>query len=248
MTVLPSGLRFLLGLIPAALWAQTTGSLEGRVTDGRTEQPIARAVVSVVGTTIQTRTDTFGRYRIERLASGVVNIRIEHPGFASAVVPAEVEGAAGADFRLFSASTVLDAILVRARSAGDSSRDGAKTTVVSPDQRHPNSVGDLVARVPGAMVISGGQIGSGLSVRLRGLRSILARGNPMMYLDGVLVSGGGGEPRSGKTGIRYYSQPTIIDQLDPASIDRIEVLPGAAATALYGTGAADGVILIYTKR
>jgi TonB-dependent SusC/RagA subfamily outer membrane receptor len=241
--------------IPAAGRSQSVGSLEGHVYDGRTQQPLAGAIVSLVGGQSQTRTDDSGFFRLAPLPRGNVDLRIEREGYAAVIEGAEIGGKSGANFKLFSSATVLDAILVKARAIRDSARDGAKTTAVRPDERRSSlgSSSDLVARVPGAMVFSGGQLGSGASIRLRGLKSIIGNTNPLIYLDGVRISGG--EPRSGGGAgagaggmFRKYAEPTVLDQLDPMSIDHIEVLPGAAATTLYGTGGANGVILIYTKR
>lgn len=245
----------LLGSFPAAAFAQTMGSLQGHVYDGRTQQPLADAVVSLVGGITQARTNDSGFFHLAPLPTGGINVRIARSGYAAAIERVEVAEGSGADFKLFSSTTVLDAIMVNARTMRESSsRDGAKTTTVHPDERGRSSASapnDLVARVPGALVLSGGQLGSGSTIQLRGLKSLTGTGNPLIYVDGARVSGGeprrGGEVGAGANG-RPGRYSTVIDQLDPATIDHIEVLPGAAATSLYGTGAADGVILIYTKR
>ena len=246
---------------PAVASAQERGSLEGHVLDGRTQQPLANALLSVVGGHLQARTDDSGFFRLAPLAPGPLNVRIQRPGYAAAIEPVDVVEAEKVEFQLFSAATVLEALVVRVRASEvTTSRDGAKTTAIRPDERRSAaavSSTDLIARVPGALVISGGQLGSGSSVRLRGLKSLFAAGNPLIYVDGVRVSGGefriGGGPAAGAGAqrggmFRRYTEPTVLDQLDPSSIDHIEVLPGAAATTLYGTGAANGMILIYTKR
>ncbi len=238
--------------------AQPAGSLEGYVFDGQTQQRLGNAILSLVGGHAQTHTSDSGFFRLSSLPIGNVNVRIEHRGYASAVEAVEVVSAAQADFTLFPSATVLEAIRVRSRSRAASappSKDGAKTVALRPDGQPTSSAtpNDLIARVPGALVVSGGQLGSGSSIRLRGLKSLIGASNPLIYLDGVRVSGG--EPRLGGgvgaasgTVFRKFNEPTVLDQLDPATIERIEVLPGAAAATLYGTGGANGVILIYTRR
>jgi TonB-dependent SusC/RagA subfamily outer membrane receptor len=230
---------------PVAGRSQTVGSLQGHVYDGRTQQPLADAIVSLADGNPRTRTDASGFFRLAPLPAGSVGVRIEKDGYATVIERAEVVENAGIDFKLFSSATVLDAIMVKARAMRDSSRDGAKTTVVRPNGGAP-STSDLMARVPGALVIPGGQLGSGATVRLRGLNSIIGAGNPLIYLDGVRISGG--EVRAAGGTFRKYTEPSLLDQLDPMTIDHIEVLAGAAAATLYGTGGANGVILIYTKR
>ena len=240
--------------LSAAASAQNTASLEGHIRDGRTKQPLPNATVAVVGGNVTGRTDDSGYFRLTSLPAGALSIRIEHSGYASSVEEVDVIPGAQADFQLFSSATVLDAIMVNARAKKPpATRDGASSADVRTDDKTEtaNSSSELVARVPGAMVLSGGQLGSGSSIRLRGLKTIIGNGNPLIYLDGVRVSGG--EPRAGGgqgggSMFRKYNEPTVLDQLDPMSIDHIEVLPGAAATAMYGTGGANGVILIYTKR
>jgi TonB-dependent SusC/RagA subfamily outer membrane receptor len=228
--------------------------LEGRVRDGQSDEPLSQAVVSVVGLDLRTRTDDSGRFRITGFPAGVLNLRIEHKGFAAAVEQLDPATAPPTQtFRLFPAATVLGALLVEARGGKPPARDGAVTTAVRGDERTSSSAAnatEMIAKVPGALVLSGGQIGSGSIIRLRGVKSLLGNGPPLVYIDGVRVSGG--EPPRGAPGsgsmFRRYNEPSVLDQLDPASIDHIEVLPGSAATALYGTGGANGVILVFTKR
>jgi TonB-dependent SusC/RagA subfamily outer membrane receptor len=241
-------------VVGAGARGRAQGTLTGLVRDGQSDEPLPQALVSVVGQDLKARTDDSGRFQITNVSPGVVNLRIEHDGFAAAVEQLDpVTAGLQPTFRLFPSATVLDAILVQARGSKRPSKDGASTTSVRPDERKASGEGtatDMVARIPGALILSGGQIGSGSIIRLRGVKSILGSGPPLIYIDGVRVSGG--EPPRGAPGsgsmFRRYNEPSVLDQLDPASIDHIEVLPGSAATALYGTGGANGVILVFTKR
>src|SRR5207249_3117980 len=111
---------------PVVASAQERGSLEGHVLDGRTQQPLANAVLSVVGGHLQARTDDAGFFRLAPLAPGPLNVRIQRPGYAAAIEPVDVVEADKVEFQLFSAATVLDALVVQARASEVTSfRDGA---------------------------------------------------------------------------------------------------------------------------
>ncbi|MBI4420637.1 MAG: TonB-dependent receptor plug domain-containing protein [Gemmatimonadetes bacterium] len=234
----------LLGLaLPAALpegvATQETATLEGRVFDARTGQVLDRVRLSVLGQRVRARTDDSGFYRLRKVPPGLINLRIERQGYAVAVEQVAVGGVTTADFTLFSAATVLDAIVVEGRRPADSSAAGRQDAASSGA-----SPGEMVARVPGARVIRlSGQVGAGTAIQLRGIKSFVSSGDPVIYVDGVRVAD---RVTSGLSG--RFRGPTALDLIDPGSIDRIEVLPGAAAAAMYGEGASNGVILIYTKK
>jgi TonB-dependent SusC/RagA subfamily outer membrane receptor len=98
----------------------------------------------------------------------------------------------------------------------------------------------LAARVPGLSVLpSSGVTGAGARIRIRGSASLSQSNNPILYIDGVRADNGG----SGGG-----AATSRLDDIDPNSIERIEVLKGAAAATLYGTEASNGVIQIFTKR
>lgn len=102
----------------------------------------------------------------------------------------------------------------------------------------------LRGRIAGlSMLGNSGQPGAGATMRLRGNHSILQESRPLIYVDGVRVYSGFG-PTTG--GSMQAGSP--LSDIDPAQIERIEVLKGPAATTLYGTEAANGVIRIFTKR
>ncbi len=144
-------------------------------------------------------------------------------------------------------------------------------------QRMPvTSVSDLLAnRVPGMDVaLTSGAPGAPSKIRIRGLSSINSTNDPILIVDGVRVysaqgntgkavvtrledlGGGGGVDRSTNMaatarGDGIYAEqlvPSMLDQIDPNSIATIDVLKGPSAVALYGTDAANGVIVITTKR
>jgi TonB-linked SusC/RagA family outer membrane protein len=103
----------------------------------------------------------------------------------------------------------------------------------------------LIGRVAGVQVTSAsGQAGSTPSIRIRGIGSMSASNEPLYVIDGVpVVSGNAGQLNSGT-----YISNNIMSSLNPADIESITILKDAAASSLYGSRAANGVVLVTTKR
>jgi TonB-linked SusC/RagA family outer membrane protein len=227
------------------------GSITGRVTDAATGQPVAAAQVSVVGTGVGTLTNDQGQYTIRGVNAGRHVVRVLRVGYAerrdTAVVTAGQ--AATVNFALQAVATTLSPVVTTA--TGEQRRvevgnaigqvDAAKavaTTAVA-------NMGDLlVARTPGVMVFPGTQTGAGTRVRIRGLSSLSLSNNPIYIVDGVRVEGTTGSSSVSVGG----TTPARINDLNPEEIESIEVVRGPSAATLYGTDAANGVIVIKTKR
>lgn len=115
----------------------------------------------------------------------------------------------------------------------------------------PNVLAGLQGKTPGAQIIqNSGDPGGGMSVRLRGVSTISSSSEPLYIIDGVIVSNSA--RRVTNTQTDYDGQisvaPNRLVDINPADIERIEVLNGAAAAAIYGSRANAGVIQIFTKR
>ena len=104
----------------------------------------------------------------------------------------------------------------------------------------------LQGKVAGATITSNtGNPGGGVSVRLRGTSSIVAGAEPLYIVDGVIIDNNGDQ----QINFGYRSNPSNrLADLDPDDIERVEILKGAAAAALYGSRANNGVVQIFTKR
>ncbi len=104
----------------------------------------------------------------------------------------------------------------------------------------------LQGRIPGMVgLASSGVTGEGSRIRIRGSSSLSQSNEPIVFVDGIRVDGGGGFGGSVSDG--GSASPSRLDDINPESIDRIEVLKGAAAATLYGTEASNGVIQVFTK-
>jgi len=108
-----------------------------------------------------------------------------------------------------------------------------------------SNMGDLLStRTPGVDVFSGTQIGAGTRIRVRGTSSLSLSNNPIFIVDGIRVEGTTGSSSVSVGG----TTASRVNDLNPDEIQTIEVVRGPSASTLYGTAAANGVIVITTKR
>jgi TonB-linked SusC/RagA family outer membrane protein len=242
---------FLLAGTTAA--AQTTGTVSGTVTDAVTGRPVDGVQVYVVGRDLGTLTNALGQYQLI-VRAGEIELRTRRVGFASTskrvTVPAGET--AQADFQLSAAAMGLDAVVVTGAGTETEKRKLGNTvgTIDAASLRNApvaNLSEQLAAREPGVSVLVGGGLtGEGAQIRIRGAASLTQANEPVVYVDGVRIDRSGGFGDNVGTG--GGGQPSRLDDINPESIDRIEVLKGAAAATLYGTEASTGVIQIFTKR
>ena len=249
----------ILASAPPAATAQETGTLIGEIVEAGTNLPIALVHVSVTGTGRAAVTDANGRFQIQGLPPGTYEVRIEHIGYEIEV--RQVTITAGADARLSvalsHAALGLDRIVVTG-TAGAARRREIGNSISQVDVSDLNSpvVGVdqiLQGRAAGVSVLpSSGLAGSGAQIRLRGNVSVAMSNQPLIYVDGVRVRSDGYPKNAAELLDRDVRSPNDaigpLGDINPSDIERIEVIKGAAATTLYGTEAAAGVIQIFTKR
>src|SRR6266566_136852 len=220
------------------------GSIAGTVTAGETGTPLVRAVVSVVGTRLTAETDASGRYVISSVPVGTQRLRARMLGYAPAdtsVVVAEGQEAV-VNFQLKAQAIELEAVV--AVGYGEKRREGltgAVGTVSSQAlESRPitNTLAALQGALPGVIVQRySGQPGiEGFNLNLRGVSSL------PKDADQLFTANGGNSPLVLIDGI-----PGNLDLLNPADIQSIDVLKDAAAS-IYGARAADGALLVTTKR
>jgi len=238
--------------VPLLAFAQQTGSITGRVTESGTGQPVADVNVVVVGTTRGARTDTDGRYRLTDIPAGTAQVRALRIGYSSTVQPVRVtaDQASTADFALSTAAISLDRVIVSA-TGGEQRRvevGNAISNINLEDVQKasvPNGASLLQGRAPGVTVIqNGGTTGTSARVRIRGANSVNLSNEPLIIIDNVRVNNSFNSFSIG-TGGQSVSR---LNDLDPDEIESIDILKGPAASALYGTAAANGVIQVTTKR
>lgn len=253
-----AGFVLLLALLGAAdAAAQETGRIMGRVTT-RSAAPLPGVQVYLLGTEQGTITNEDGRFVIPNVRPGAHQVRVERIGFGS--VTQDVTVAAGqtstVDFLMNEEALGLDEIVVtgtagaaRRREVGNTIAQINVADIASPP---PNIDQLLQGRSAGLIVGQGnGSVGSGAQIRLRGAVSVSQSNQPIIYVDGVRVRSDSYARNISPTegagrGGNVTASP--LNDINPNDIERIEVLKGSAASTLYGTEAAAGVIQIFTKR
>ena len=245
-----------LGLLTSPLAAQQT--VIGVVTEAGSGQPVPGARVTIDDGLASDTTANNGSYRL-LLPPGrsAVTIRATKIGFAPATRRINITGTqtVAENFQMSRAALGLDAVVVTGSAGSTRLREvGHSIAEIRPSSYDEPIVSLdhlLTAKVPGLEVIpSTGMAGSGAKIRLRGSASVALSNQPLVYVDGVRIRSDGypkNAPFSDRSrGPNDNSSP--LDDINPADIERVEVVRGPAATTLYGTEAAAGVIQIFTKR
>lgn len=255
--VLALAVPLLLALATTAR-AQETGEVTGTVYEAATGLPLAGAQVTIAGTRLTATTSEDGGFRLPSVRPGAAVVRVERLGYGTAErrVTVTSGGTARIRFELDPRPLELDAIVatgtagsVRRRAVGHSVARIDTDDVPDPVK----SVDDLLTgRVPGVTVLqSSGMAASGSQIRLRGSASVALGDQPLVYVDGVRIRSEGypeNIPPVGNVNRGGNDVPSPLNDINPADIDRMEIVKGPAATALYGTEAAAGVIQIFTRR
>ena len=250
---LASVLGFLLFAGPLA--AQQSYTITGRVVTAGSGTAIQGAQVSLQGTGGGAVTSNTGAYSfVVNAAPGEYEVQVAFIGRETVTRTVEL----GADrvvrvpdIELRERALALDAVVVTGTAAPTARRaiGNAVSTVGSRElESTPATTIDqaLQGRVSGAVITSNtGTPGGGVSVRLRGTSSITGGAEPLYIIDGVIIDNNADQQLN--LGYRSNSSNRLAD-LDPNDIERIEILKGAAAAALYGSRANNGVVQIFTRR
>ena len=241
----------LITAVPALASAQRA-TVSGRVTTVGTAQPVTDARVFVVGTNVATSTGQDGRYVLNGVATGNVEVSILRIGFEGQKKTVAV--AAGQhvtlDFSLKTVAVQLQEIVTTATgqqrrielgssiaTLGDVSKRVEETPVT-------NALDLLVGKAPGVTVLPGNTTGSAGIIHIRGAGSISLNNAPIWIVDGVRFNAGNSGFIQGTSG----QQASFLNGIDPETIADIEIVKGPSAATLYGTDAANGVIVVTTKK
>jgi TonB-dependent starch-binding outer membrane protein SusC len=236
----------LLAMIPLATLGaqQSTGSVRGRLTDAATQQPLA-GVTLVIGSR-STRSSAEGRYLITRVPAGTDSVRARLIGYAPLSKPVTVAGGdtVVVDVALTSRAISLSSVVVVAygqQRAGDMTSAASQVDTANFNTG-PNVSPQLLIenKVAGVEVVDNNEPGGGLSIRIRGQASVNAGSEPLYVVDGVPLGTGSG------AGFSAGRDP--LNFLNPRDVQSMTVLKDAAAAAIYGANASNGVVLITTKR
>ena len=213
-----------------------SGAIAGRVTDAHGE-PIAGATVTAEGARALATTGPDGRYRIGGLSVGTYTVRARYIGYApssrTVVVSADAEIAA--DFVLTKSAQELDQVVVTGTIVPTAVKAvPTPVSVITAEDvalRRPQTVAELFRQaVPGAVGWDYPSAPMNTTFSVRGANTLTGSSQMKVFIDGVEAASPGRTP------------------VDPNSIDRIEVVRGPQAAAIYGSDAIGGVVQIFTKR
>jgi TonB-linked SusC/RagA family outer membrane protein len=256
-------IRHLLTLFAFSLFlplvaAAQTGTIEGTVIDGDTDDSLPGVQVFIPDLNAGTVTDINGAYTIPSVPAGTYEVEARFVGFRTVTQEVEVSSGetATADFTLTPSSIDLDEVVVTGTGGPVEKRKLGNTisTISTADLENApiQSFSDLIqGREPGVAALpSGGLTGEGTRIRIRGSASLSQSNEPLIYIDGIRSSNGGGfgAAAGGFVDAGGGGAPSRLDDIPPEAIARVEVLKGAAAATLFGTEASNGVIQVFTKR
>jgi len=230
-------------LCAAPLCAQETGAVRGRVTDQATQQPLSGVTITVANRSALSQGD--GRYLVTAVPAGSYTLRARMIGYGLVDQPVMVgSDTAVVDLALTGQAVGLSAVVVTGygeQRKGDIT--GAVTAVTDSEFNTGRVVSPqmlIQSKVAGVQVVDNNEPGGGLSIRIRGATSVNASSEPLYVIDGVPLGNGagGGLSVQGRDPLNFLS---------PGDVEDITVLRDASAAAIYGSNAANGVVLITTK-
>ena len=235
--------------------ADSSGVVAGRVTDSTSGQGLVGATVKVQGSSLSSITSDSGRFTLTGVPLGKQVLTVRLFGFkpATHVVMVADSGRTPVHITLVPVATVLSGVVTTASGLQRKIEVGNDITTLNVDsirQVAPiTSVTDLLeTRVPGLTVMhTSGVPGDPSRLRLRGAGSASLNNDPILIVDGIRAYAAQSDGRNDNLANKNFAAPSPLDQIDPSSIETIEVFKGPSASALYGSDAAAGVIVITTK-
>lgn len=242
-------------------WSMAQVHITGKVT-GTNGAPAESLTVIVKGTKYGTVTDNTGAFKFTApLKPGKYSLEFSGVGFKTQEEVLKV----GSDqdyilnAQLTEQVSKLDEVVVTGTSAGTTRRQlGSYVSTVKAEDLTKGATSNVLAalqgKTPGAQIVqNSGDPAGGLSVRLRGISTISSSSEPLYIVDGVIVNNSTNRVTNTESGydgnnfVGSVGQNRLVD-INPNDIERIEVLNGAAAAAIYGSRANAGVVQIFTKR
>ena len=211
-------------------------AVQGTVVDSENGEPVIGASILEIGTTNGTITDFDGNFSLTVKLGA--KLQISYMGYKTQ----EVTAAASLSIRLGEDSELLEEVVVVGYGVVKKNDATGSVTAIKPDDMNKalttTATDMLSGKIAGVNITSdGGTPGGGASIRIRGGSSLNASNDPLIVIDGLAMD---------NNGIQGVSNPLSL--VNPADIETFTVLKDASATAIYGSRASNGVILITTKK
>jgi len=242
----------LLMMLGSVCFGQTL-MVKGKVTD-ETNQGLPGASIVLEGTTTGTVTDANGEFQILVQQPQNAVLVISFVGYVPQRVP--VQGRSVIDVNLNESTVGIDEVVVtalgitrEARTLGYARQSVDVGTMT--ESRDANLSNMLAGKAAGVNVISTGGPAASTRIEIRGNTSLTGNNQPLFVVDGVIIQNDMGQNTGsafGAPGATDIDYGNIAGNINPDDIESIEILKGGSASALYGSDAANGVILITTKK
>ncbi|HET8839230.1 MAG TPA: SusC/RagA family TonB-linked outer membrane protein [Flavobacteriaceae bacterium] len=235
-TILKSALTLLL-MCPLGLLAQST--IQGTVTDAKTGMPLPGVNVVIEGTQNGSITDFDGHYSLSVQGSDPVTVVFSYLGYSTQKLETTVGSTL--DVALQQKTASLDEVVLI--GYGETTKQDATGAVDKISEESFNSgaitspAGLIAGKSAGVLVTGSGAPGGGAAIRIRGGSSLSANNDPLIVVDGMPLD------QRGVQGVRSQ-----LNAINPDEVESFVILKDAAATAIYGSRASNGVILITTKK
>jgi len=228
------------------MYGQKTISVRGKVIAEEDGNAIVGASVLVQGTRIGTITDMEGEFQIPSVPVTAKNLEITFVGMEKKIVPIK-QGIINVTLK--TDSKMIEEVVVTALGKTRSAdKLGSTASVVSTDKimkaGDPTLINSLAGKAAGVRISSpNGEAGSGSNIIIRGANTFIGNSQPLIILDGIPISN---DYYTGNESTNVTQQSRLND-INPSDIESLQILKGASAAALWGSRAANGVIVITTK-
>ena len=240
---------FILVSSSGMLFSQNAFSVSGTITDENND-PMLGVTVFELNSTKGTITNYDGKYFLSGTTKNS-NIKLEfrYIGYSTEEVTLDAMENLSYDKQLSSDILRLDEVVVTGASASTAKKNlGNAISTVRGDELNSGAAQGidqaLAGKLPGALVSqNSGNPAGGISVTLRGNSTVLGSSDPLYIIDGVIMDNSSPE----LIDLGGYTQNRLVD-INPNDIESIEIIKGAAAAAIYGSRASNGVVQIFTKK
>jgi TonB-linked SusC/RagA family outer membrane protein len=237
---------FAAGLFALPAFAQ--GTITGLVTAAESKAPLSGVQVIALGTNVVALTGDDGRFRLNGVRAGAIDIQAFRVGYQPLKKSVTVTSGQSttADIEMVVSVVRLQEVVTTATGQQRKVELGNSVAtlgdVINNVETTPiKSMADLLtAKTPGVVVLPGTMTGGAPTVRIRGLSSISLSNSPIYVVDGVRYN-------AASTSIAN-SSVSMLNALSPEEIENVEIVKGPSAATLYGTDASNGVIVITTRR
>lgn len=246
-------LKKILSIIVSVLFAAVFSSaalaqytVEGTVSEQSSGAPLPGATVVLTGTDYGTATDADGQFEFTNVPEGTYTLRVSYVGYVQLNRSIDVNQNLDLNLELLTDEQSLGEVVVTGYGSIVREQMTGNITSVSSRQIEEIPVNSfesaLQGQASGVFIQQGtGKLGQGINIRVRGTSSVSASSQPLYVIDGIPVTS-----ESQSSGA--YGDTNPLADLNPNDIESIDILKDAAAAAIYGSRAANGVVLVTTKR